>query len=81
MTNRVIISNSLGHLVNKIATHEKNDKDSDEVPRAVHAGLSGRLRSKRLSPQGYELTITNPSLQCHVVMSDDVITRGGLERV
>ena len=41
-------SNSLGNLVNEIATHEKNDKDSDEVPRAVHAGLSGRLRSKWL---------------------------------
>ena len=69
-------SNSLGNLVNEIATHEEYDQDSDEVPRAVHYGLSNRLQGKRLSPQGYELTITNPSLQCQVVMNDDVITTG-----
>ena len=52
-TNYAIRSNSLGNLVNEIATHAKNDYNSDEVPRAIHAWMwfTGRGRSQWLPPK------------------------------
>ena len=38
-TNDAIRSNSLGNLVNEIATHAHNDYNSDEVPHAIHAWI------------------------------------------
>ena len=53
-TNDAIRSNSLGNLVNEIATHAHNDYNSDEVPRAIHAWIRGVNDSGPESAPEYE---------------------------